>query len=190
MSKYLHKYLYMVTMLFVLATSINVALYKINPTFNLLSYVVHARAARKTFYIVAGILCVYLLLNKQTYLPFLGECAVPSSVFSQKTNNLSSDNLVNLTIKAPNADKVIWWASLNDDNKVASSPDEAYNEYENSGVSNVGKDGNVNISFPCPKQYKVPTMFGLSSKILGKHVHYREAKGGMLSDLKTIKLDC
>lgn len=192
MIKHVDKYLIMLANLFVLATSINVALYKISPQFNILSYFIRDRPIRKLFYILAGILALFLIVRKQTMLPFLGECVVPASLFAEKANKLQSNKQVNLTIEAPNADKVIWWAASPEENpEIISNPEKAYQEYENSGVSNVPKDGLVHISFPCPTQYRVPKLGGLlGDQVLQKHLHYREAKDGMLSELKTIKLDC
>jgi len=190
--RYYDKFIYYLATGFVLLTSINVALYKISPELNILSYFIKARSLRRVFYVFAGILALYLITKKQTLLPFLGESVLPSSVLAEKANILKSDNIVNLTIRAPNAEKVVWWAASPDvTNEVISDPESAYQEYENSGVSNVPKDGIVRISFPCPKQYKVPKFGGLlGNKLLKKHLHYREAKGGMLSEIKTIKLDC
>ena len=177
----------MIANIIVLFAAINVALYKIDPIYNILAYIIRDRTYRKTFYVLVGILALYLSLRRDTYLPFLGETVVPYSVFTEKEYKINSltANPVNVTIRAPNAEKVIWWAASEDQHTVANTPEEAYKEYETSGVSNVSKDGTVKIVFPCPTQYKVPM-----GKTLKKHLHYRETQGGMLGEVKTILLDC
>jgi hypothetical protein len=143
------------------------------------------------FYIIMGCLAVYLLFNRNTYLPFLGESAVPSNLFCETTSKINLEdptkNIISFTIYAPNADKVIWWASNPNEKsneKNLPTPKEAYGEYENSGVSNVQDDGYAYVTFQCPQKYKV--LFGK----LPKHIHYRETHGGMLSEVKTINVSC
>jgi uncharacterized membrane protein YuzA (DUF378 family) len=189
MSKYLDKYVFMYANMFVLFAAINTALYKMNPSFNILSKVIKDRTFRRIFYILVGLLAVYLILKRETFLPFLGESVVPTSVFKNHNNNMNSEDpnrkMINLTITAPNAEKIIWWAASEDQHTIAKNPDEAYKEYQNSGVSTVSTDGTVKIVFPCPTQYKIP-----SGRTLKKHLHYRETHGGMLGEVKTIFLDC
>jgi len=185
--KYLDKYIFMIANILVLFAAINTAAYKLYPDYNLLGFFIKDRVFRRAFYILVGILAIYLIVRRETYLPFLGESVVPYSVFSEKNNSVltESSKPITITINAPNAEKVIWWAASEDHHTVANDPEEAYKEYTNSGVSNVSKEGTVTIVFPCPTQYKVP-----SGKTLKKHLHYRETHGGMLSEVKTIFLDC
>jgi hypothetical protein len=132
------------------------------------------------------------MTKRETFLPFLGESVVPSSLFNEKNNNnlekLLSDNnnIISLDIYAPNVEKIIWWASKSkqDDGTIASTYNEAYDEYKNSGVSNVQSDGYAYVTLPCPQKYNV------NNKELPKHLHYREATGAMLSDVKTINVSC
>jgi len=185
--KYFEKNVYMIGKILVLFAAINTGLYKLNSDYNILGLILRDRALRRTFYIFIVLVAIYLMFRRETYLPFLGESVVPYSVFTEKINPITSitANPINIKINTPNAEKVIWWAASEDQHKVAQTPEEAYNEYENSGVSNVSKDGTVSIVFPCPTQYKIP-----SGRILKKHLHYRETHGGMLSEVKTINLDC
>lgn len=196
------KYVYMISIVLVLLVSINTGLEQYN-NINIINNIIQGKQSQKIFYMVVAFLAIILALQRQTFLPFLGETVVPSSLFEEKNNNNLSgllsknSNLINLKIYAPNAEKVIWWAAddniLNNSNinsnsnsNVEETPELAYNEYKNSGISNVMSDGNAYVVFPCPKSYKV----GLLKRILKKHIHYRETRGGMLSEVKTIYLDC
>lgn len=191
-NQYLDKYVYIISIILVLLVSINNGIIHLNGS-NIISNIIKDNQSQRIFYILVSILAIILALQRRTYLPFLGETVVPSALFEERNNNdlsgllSKNSNLINLKINAPNAEKIIWWAAdENINNKPEEEPELAYNEYKNSGISNVMKDGNAYIVFPCPKTYKV----GLLKKQLQKHLHYRETHGGMLSEVKTIYLDC
>lgn len=185
----LNKYIYMIAKILVLFGAINTALYKYNSDYNILGFLVKDVQSIKYIYILIGLLAVYLIGHRETFLPFLGEAAVPFRLFNQKNNNSEEvlldpeSKLIKLKIHSPNAEKIIWWAA-DPTESINNEPIQAYNEYENSGVSNVQSDGYAYITFPCPQQYNVGMM------PLKKHLHYRETHGGMLSEVKTIYLDC
>ena len=151
------------------------------------------KSYQKILFFIIGLCAIYLVVKRNTFLPFLDESVVPSSLFDEKNNNDEKilNNEKNMTISveisAPKADKVIWWASNPITEKNSNELlgyEKAYDEYKNSGVTKVQKDGNAYITLPCPQQYAV------NNKILQKHLHYREANGPMLSEVKTIYLNC
>jgi hypothetical protein len=153
-----------------------------------------SKSYQKILLFIVGLCAIYLMLKRNTFLTFLDESVVPSSLFTEINNNDEKilNDIKNMTISvdiyAPNADKVIWWASnpitqSNTDDKL-NGYEKAYDEYKNSGVAKVQKDGNAHITLPCPQQYSV------NNKILKKHLHYREASGPMLSEVKTMYLNC
>lgn len=187
----LDKSLHIVANIIIISSVIITMIYNINPKYNIINYFIKDDNLKKIFYIIVGISGVYLLSKRETFLPFLGESVVPSSLFDEKNNNdleklLSdkSNSVISLSVYAPNVDKVIWWASKPDDGTTSPTYKVAYDEYKNSGVSNVQSDGNAYITLPCPQQYMV------NNKKLPKHLHYREASGAMLSEVKTINLNC
>jgi len=187
----LDKSLHIVANIVIIGSVIITMIYNINPKYNIVNYFIKDDNLKKIFYIGVGLCGLYLLSKRETFLPFLGESVVPSSLFEEKNNNdlekmltEKSNNAISLTVYAPNSDKVIWWASKPDDSTIAPTYDIAYDEYKNSGVSNVQSDGNAYITLPCPQQYNV------NNKKLPKHLHFREANGAMLSEVKTINLSC
>lgn len=148
---------------------------------------------QKILFFIIGLYAMYLMVKRNTFLPFLGESVVPGSLFDEKNNN--GDKILNdeknmtisVEINAPNADKIIWWASnpiLEKESNELLGYEKAYDEYKNSGVAKVQKNGTAYITLPCPQQYTV------NNKILQKHLHYRESNGSMLSEVKTMYLNC
>jgi len=172
------RFFHMIIIIVVLIVSINTALKSIDEKFDIVGKFINNNVS-KSLYILVGIFSLLLLLDRNTYLPFLGESVVPFTLFTDINN--SSNNLKDYKIYAPTAEKVIWWASK-PDNNIFEHPDEAYNEYKNSGVSSVKEDGYAYIKYSDPSQYKV------NNKLLPKHIHYRETHGGMLSEVKTINI--
>jgi len=172
------KFFHIIIIIVILIVSINTALKSVNDKFDIIGKFFNNNIS-KSLYILIGVFSLLLLLDRNTYLPFLGESAVPFTLFTDITN--STSNLKDYKIYAPNAEKVIWWASR-PDNTIFEHPDEAYHEYKNSGVSSVKEDGYAYIKYSDPSQYKV------NKKLLPKHIHYRETHGGMLSEVKTIIL--
>ena len=136
----------------------------------------------KFIYILVGISAIYLAVNRDTYLPFLGWSAFPGHALK-----VSSPNKSNLAIRVPayeHALKVVYWAS-NPGKEIINNPISAYTNTSNFGVSDVEQDGTAVLHFECPQQYKV---YG---RTLDKHIHYRSImKDGMLSPIETVNVNC
>jgi hypothetical protein len=127
---------------------------------------------------------IWLLLKRDTYLPFLGEIALPSSLIKDIFSPENSNVEVNIPIKAPNGTKILYWGALPSD-KTQLNPFMAYGNYSNAGVAYVD-NGNALIRFNCPSKYNVP--FGHT---LNRHIHYRiTLSNGMMSPVKTVFVNC
>jgi hypothetical protein len=140
-------------------------------------------------YLIIGISAIYLMFNRDYYLPFLGEAVVQSIIPFKK----ESTNLVKTTIKnLPPNSTVIYWAAKA--GSIITDPYKAYDDYTNSGVSKSDEKGQAEIEYECPVSYKVGKI-GFMKKILPKHIHYRYIDPrlpGFMSPVKTLFLnvDC
>ena len=125
---------------------------------------------------------VYLGLNRDFYLPFLGPTIVPTSCLKLGT---PTDASVSISIDAPkSASHVVYWAA-NPSAMPADSPEAAYRGFNNAGVVEVA-GGRATLRLTCPGTYTVKW-----SRLLPRHVHYRLVfKNGVLSPVKTVPVKC
>lgn len=131
----------------------------------------------KVIYLVVAVSALYLMFNRDTYLPFLGDTAFPCSVLSEKYPENS--NYGYKIVTKPNS-LVVYWAATPSMNNERSYK-EAYNLYKNSGVVKSDSNGVVTLKVVKPTGYNVPT------KSLKAHIHYREClSSGMLGKVKTV----
>jgi len=122
----------------------------------------------KWVYIAVGVAAVTLVLRRDMYLPFLGETVLPGGAMSVKTPQNANEQVSITTV--PNA-KVVYWAAEPNPTQGKDLPNwnEAYDEFENSGVAVAGPDGRAILRFRGPPQsYKVPLKGSLEP-----HVHFR-----------------
>lgn len=134
----------------------------------------------KWVYIIIGVAAFSLLFSKDMYLPFLGETVLPGGSLQQKTPQSANDQV---SIKTtPNA-KVVYWATEPNPTQGKSllSWEEAYDEYENSGVAVADDQGNAILRFRgTPQAYTVPIHGRLEP-----HIHFRvSGKNGMLGPVQ------
>lgn len=180
----MQKKIYMVAMIIVLVGALNLgiaAVININ-LIKKLSETINIDIIR-FFYIAVGLSALYLMFNRDTYLPFLGDAVYPCGTLNEKIPN---DHTHEVTIKVPPNSNVVYWASEpeNQELDIIPNPWDAYQKYENSGVVIADNQGNAVIKFRIPKQYKIP-----SGRLLKPHVHYRFCKSpGMLSKIYTVNL--
>lgn len=174
------KYIHMIIIFLVLVGGVNWL--SIGTTGqDLVRLVLPPRHAR-WLYIVIGIAAFSLLFSKDMYLPFLGETVLPGGCLQQKTPQSANDQV---SIKTrPNA-KVVYWASEPNptQGKALPSWEEAYDEYENSGVALADGQGNAVLRFRgVPQPYTVPIHGRLEP-----HIHFRVSeKNGMLGPVQTM----
>jgi hypothetical protein len=119
----------------------------------------------KFIFILIGLSALYFLFDRDFYLPFLGECAIPIGV-RKPIENLKKIKLSDLP---PNTN-IIYWAAK-PSSQVIENPFEAYKDYSNSNVGKSDNNGDIIIELECPSEYMVPK-FGFKRK-LKRHIHYR-----------------
>jgi len=140
----------------------------------------------KLFALVAFSVGVYLALQRNTYLPFLGMAAVPPTVLKDTAFPSHSNNEVELSFEnVPNGSKVIYWGAK-PAATVQSDPQSAYADFSNAGVA-VIVNGKATLRFACPSKYQVGTFHNT----LNRHIHYRISHpNGMLGSVKTKYIKC
>jgi hypothetical protein len=132
-------------------------------------------------YILVFLSALYLMLKRDTYLPFLGETAFPSGLLLKNITPENANTRVTINTK-PNS-KIVYWAADKDgkyDYKIA------YGDYTNAGVTESDALGNAVLFLRKPVSYTVPL-----SKALEPHVHYRvvdNLKSGLIGRVETIKI--
>ncbi len=158
--------------------------FKYNPLEQLSYHVFDNEYLEHAIYIIIGLSALYLLFNRNYYLPFLGPTVLPPSSF-QYYKNPSHTQEIPLDIKCPKAVKIVYWGAKADKSgTVYESPSDAYDTYENYGVSPV-INGKSILYIQYPSSYKVSKF--LSTQQLDKHIHYRIiGSDGWLSEVKTI----
>lgn len=141
----------------------------------------------KSISVVAFIAAGFLLIQRDTYLPFLGRTAMPPSMLKDIVAPTNSNVEIDLIVDAKDGSKVIYWGAEADSGsgKVIETPQLAYNKYENAGVA-VAKGGKATVRFFCPVKYQVPW-----GKTLDRHIHYRVVSdGGMVGAVHTTYVNC
>lgn len=134
-------------------------------------------------YILFGLCAVYLAVQRDTWLPFLGETVMPSALVPLKPNSGNTEISVNVS---PNA-KVVYWSAKpgTEKSEQKNTPwvEDAYADYSNSGVTQANVDGVAKLSFDKGTDYVVP-----GGKTIKSHVHYREMdlQYGMMGPVQTI----
>jgi uncharacterized membrane protein YuzA (DUF378 family) len=186
----LYAWVYIVLKVIVIIGALNWGLIAINPQydiFELISSISHnPDLTKKIIFAVISLSAVYILLQRKTYLPFLDISIAPISRFLKESKQ--KDFELELVIDAKGGEKVLYWAAdkkSNEDTPDTTTPNEAYNDYDNSGISIVDKEGKAKLYVKCPKKY-----FVMYNKILPQHLHYRVITKGILGPIKTINLSC
>ncbi len=125
--------------------------------------------------------CAFVLIvDRNTWLPFLGSTIIPEKVLVNKKNTNADIIIPIKTI--PNA-KIIYWSSLKQENSKIPDVEEAYGNYNNSGITESDKYGNAKLYIAESSSYFVP-----SGKLINRHVHYRtiNKNSSVMSDVKTV----
>lgn len=144
--------------------------------------------AAKLWLAVVLVAALWLLIQRDTYLPFLGMSAFPPAAIMSERIPERADTEIMLPLEGvADGSRVIYWGAGPDKKTVVSNPWDAYGDYGNTGVA-VVRNGVAKIRFQCPTQYKVP----MSWKALEKHIHYRVccARTGLLGPVETKWVAC
>lgn len=135
--------------------------------------------SKDIIYIIVGMSALFFMFKRNTYLPFLGKTAHPCfSLEDVEPENPTKE----VVVSVPPDTKVLYWAAeKSKDGSPFESPQEAYNDYKNYGVTTSDENGNAILRFRTPTGYFVKT-----GKLIDSHVHFRYCKKpGMLSEVKT-----
>lgn len=145
-------------------------------------YIVNVDIITGVVLVLIGVSALYLMFSRNFYLPFLGESAIPASLFSSVPIEPSGATVsATISYVRPGA-KVVFWAS-NPSNKDASSPTVAYGTYTNVGVAFADKNGNAILRVLPPSGYRV----GFFGRRVVPHIHYRvESHPGILGEVRTM----
>ncbi len=140
---------------------------------------------QKLIYILVAAAAIYLMMDRNTYLPFLNDTVLPCYNFENKEPS-GFDTVA--SVKVPKNVKVIYWAALPKDPAVPDGRngfEEAYGDYSNSGITTSDSEGEAKLRIKFPQSYTVKK-FGIFSSTLQPHVHYRFCRAnGMMSEVKT-----
>jgi hypothetical protein len=182
-----HIIIHMMAIIFLIIGGLNSGLILLN--YNLFNDI--GRITHPNFEILLYGLCfasaIYIMFDRNTYLPFLGEMAYPCDSL---VSHIPDKSDTSVSISVPPKSVIVYWASetANQNLKDLPDPRTAYHKYENTGVVIADEKGNAELKFRNPQSYVVPSMFG--QKKLENHVHYRYCIGnGMLSPIYTVFLD-
>ncbi len=146
----------------------------------------------KVIAVIVLIAAIYIAVNRNTYLPFLGTAAMPPILFSHNMVPQGSNVTYNLSFdhKVEDGTVIVYWGSLSSQGSdvIRRNPIEAYGDYSNTGITKV-KDNKAILFFNCPDKYNVGSMF---SKTLDRHIHYRLIKPNdpMMSPVYTTFVKC
>lgn len=119
------------------------------------------------FYVLVGLAVLFVAMDRDTYLPFLGPMVAPCSVLQNQSPS-GANKIIKVTV-TPHT-KVLYWAAEPANEKLKSVPSwkEAYLQYNNAGVTTSDAEGVAVLKMRDPQPYKVPF-----KGLLAPHVHYR-----------------
>lgn len=139
----------------------------------------------KLYALLVTVLALYLLLQRDMYLPFLGASAFPLGVVKNEVSPNGANVSYTLEFDAKDEGKrVIYWGSK-PSQQVVPNPWDAYQDFSNAGVSII-QNGKAVVKFFCPSKYQVPW-----GKTLNRHIHYRVCcEGGLMGPVKTQFITC
>lgn len=147
---------------------------------NIIEKLIGKTIITKILYILIGVSAFFLVFNRDTYLPFLGETVFPSSVLQEQTP-AGATRTVKVKVK-PHT-KVVYWASEPGDNLEKKNYEVAYAKYENAGITISDNNGTALLNIREPQSYTVPF------QTLSPHVHYRTfQESGFLGPVQTKNL--
>jgi hypothetical protein len=169
--KYLSAWFYMLAIALLLLTVVVLGIY----------WVIYSRSFfLKALGAVYITLALFLMTDRDVFLPFLGETVFPKALLEPRVPKEATE-----TIRVPmkglaDGTPVVYWAAEPSE-KIIEDPWKAYSNYENAGVALVLLDS-VEFKVRSPAAYRVP-----SGRELKRHVHYRVLQNnGMLGSVETV----
>ena len=137
----------------------------------------------RSIYTLVGVAAIAIMLDRDTYLPFLGPTVLPCASVPDRTPPGASKMV---TVSAPPGSKVLYWAAEPEMEALKEIQDwkAAYAGYENAGVATADSNGQAVLKVREPQAYSVPFKGRLEP-----HIHFRICESsGMLGRVKTIFL--
>ena len=116
---------------------------------------------------VAIVAAVYIALQRDTYLPFLGESFLPE-IFLQTQAKPAKAKDTDVPVSGLRPDSLLFYWAADPGKEVAPDWRKGYGRFENSGILRTDGEGRVTIPVQCPARYIVQ-----GYRVLPKHVHYR-----------------
>jgi hypothetical protein len=168
--KYLGAWAYMMAMAVVLLTVVVVGIYWVLYSKSFIAKVFGA------IYITLGI---FLMTDRDVFLPFLGEMVFPKALLVPKVPAEATETVRVRLVGVPDGTPVVYWAA--EPGETAKDPWMAYGNYENAGVALTLLES-VDLKVRSPASYKIP-----SGRVLKRHIHYRVmGANGMLGSVETV----
>lgn len=153
---------------------------------NVLSNWINSKFNRECYveqgtYILVGMAALILIFRRSTWLPFLGQTVVPSSLIPISTN-LSGNTTIEIDVKPKT--KIMYWASKHSNSNKPNDVRKAYDNYSNSGVVLSDINGKAKITFNSGNGYTI------NGRFKHPHIHYRELneQDALIGPVKTYYL--
>lgn len=135
-------------------------------------------------YLLMGAAALYVMFDRDTYLPFLGPTHVPCSALEPRTPTGATRAVI---VHVPPRAKVLYWAAepAMEGLKTLPSWKGAYLGYENTGVTVADASGQAVLRVRTPQPYQVPI-----KGLLEPHIHYRVCEdSGWLGRVMTVPVE-
>jgi uncharacterized membrane protein YuzA (DUF378 family) len=135
----------------------------------------------RILYVIVGVSALAIMFDRDTYLPFLGPTAIPSSLIPERVPE-GADTTIEVSVKP--GSKVMYWAAepATDGLKKINDWRGAYLEYMNAGVTIANQDGTAFLLVKNPQPYSVPWKGRLEP-----HIHFRVCqKDGLMERIQTV----
>lgn len=139
----------------------------------------------RIFTALTTLCALWLLFDRDLWLPFLAPAAIPKNVIAENTSvNGDSIKKITLNVGVKNT-KVIYWHAYNTGAKILDVKS-AYGDYKNARVTTSDEHGNATFYITEePSAYRVP--YG---QVIPPHIHYRYMESDtMASAVKTHYVD-
>jgi uncharacterized membrane protein YuzA (DUF378 family) len=148
---------------------------------NLVSGIFGKGIVATLIYFLVGLSAIFIIFDRNTYLPFLGPIVAPCSVLENR-DPPGATREVKVVVE-PNV-KILYWAAEPASEKLEklNSWKQAYLDYQNAGVTTSNGEGVAVFKVRDPQPYKVPFKGRLEP-----HVHYRVCgEAGWMGEIKTV----
>jgi uncharacterized membrane protein YuzA (DUF378 family) len=132
----------------------------------------------KVIYGTVAVAALYLAMQRDTWLPFLGRTVMPVQLLV-KGEPAQATKIITVHVKPHQ--HVVFWAALPKGEDAA--VDTAYGDYSNSGLTVADENGKAKLHVIEGTGYVLP-----SGTHLKRHVHYRVAglEYGMMGPIRTV----